>query len=89
MSPGGPLGETAFRIFCSIFSIRTPRLACYLDEPMLIFAEAMRVSEADTKLPLRLATAVPIFLSNSNYRGETVPPWPLALKAFVYTSVLL
>ena len=66
MWPGAPLGETAFRIFCSIFSIRTPRLACYLDEPMLIFAEAMRVSEAETKLPLRLATAVPIFLSNSN-----------------------
>ena len=66
MWPGAPLGETAFRIFCSIFSIRTPRLACYLEEPMLIFAEAMRVSEAETKLPLRLATAVPIFLSNSN-----------------------
>ena len=74
MWPGAPFGETAFRIFCSMFSMRTPRFACYLDEPMLIFAEAIRVSEADTKLPLRLATAVPMFRSNSSWRGETVPP---------------
>ena len=66
------MGETAFLIFYSMFSMTAPRFAYWREEPIDIFAEAIRVS--DTKLPLRLPTAVPMFLSpKSSYRGDTVP----------------
>ena len=70
-----------------MFSMTAPRLACWREEPMDMFAEAISVS--DTKLPFKLPTAVPMFRSlKSSWRGETVPvSVPPALARC--TSVLL
>ena len=71
-----------------MFSIMAPLLVYCLEDPMLMFAEATNVSDAETKLLFRLPTAVPMFLSKSSWRGDTVP-WPRALYTLFYTSELL